>query len=334
MRFEKVDRVPVTPWGTGRVDLHSPLGRELLQKTDIILEAGVGGDAILGKAVKAETEQQGDTTITITHTPKGDLTTKYRRTEITGATVEFFLKEPDDIEKALSIPYEPPDIDISNYERMCDLAGDEGLVLVGMPNGVLIPGSWFSPEGFCLAWADAPDLVEKLTAVATERLVHHFERLCKSGVQAFRIVGGELASVQLGPAGFKRLCVPYDRELVNVIHKYGALAHYHNHGPVMRFLEDFAKIGMDSLDPLEAPPWGDADLREARRRLGNQVCFVGNLDDMEIIDKLPTEEVIAIARERLEAAGNRGFILGGTSSGTFGEHAVRNFIAMAELAAH
>ena len=99
----------------------------------------------------------------------------------------------------------------------------------------------------------------------------------------------------------------------------------------MRYLEYFAQIGMDSLDPLEAPPWGDADLGEARRRLGDRVCIVGNLDDMEVVDKLPTEEVLAIARERLEAAGDRGFMLGGTTSGTFGEQGARNFIAMAEM---
>ena len=333
MRFEKVDRVPVSPWHFGKVDPDSPLGRELLRKTDLIQDTGGGGDPILGKAAKSDREQQGDVAITTVRTPKGDLISKYRRTEITGATIEFFLKEPDDIEKMLSIPYEPPDFDLSAYANWRDRIGDEGLVLIGMPNGVAIPASWFSPEGFCLAWADAPDLVEKLTAVATDRLIDWVERLCREGVAGFRIVGGEYASVQLGPEGFRRLCVQYDRELVKAIHKYGAVAHYHNHGPVMRCLEHFAEIGMDSLDPLEAPPWGDCDLGEARRRLGDQVCFCGNLDDMEIVDKLPTEQVLAIARERLEAAGDKGFMLGGTTSGTFGEQGARNFIAMAEMVA-
>jgi len=333
MRFEKVDRVPVSPWGFAKIGLDSPLGEELLRKTDIVADTGVGGDPILGGAARRISEQLGDTTVTVLRTPKGDLTSRFRRTEITGATVEFFLKEPDDIEKVLSIPYEPPNLDPSNYFRLRERIGDEGLAMVGMGNGVAIPASWFSPEGFCLAWADAPDLVEKLTAVATERLIAWVERLCEMGVQVFRIVGGEYASVQLGPDGFKRLCVPYDRELVRAIHRHGAIAHYHNHGPVMRFLEDFAEIGMDSLDPLEAPPWGDADLREARRRLGDRVCFLGNLDDMEIVNRLPTEEVLAIARERLDAAGDRGLLLGGTSSGIYAEPGARNFIAIAEMIA-
>ncbi|MDI6827772.1 MAG: uroporphyrinogen decarboxylase family protein [Armatimonadota bacterium] len=331
IRFDKVDRVPVSPWGMGKISPETPLGRELIQKTDIIIDVGPGSDIFLGKAARIDRRQQGDTFVTVVHTPKGDLISRYRRTEVTGATIEFFLKDPTDIEKALSIPFEPVDPDLSSYWKQREKIGDEGLVMIGLGNGVAIPASWFSPEGFCIAWADAPDMVERMSAVATERLIDFVKRCCKLGVDAFRICGGEYATVQLGPEGFRRLCIPYDKELIAAMHRYGAVAHYHNHGPVMRYLEFFAMIGMDSLDPLEAPPWGDADLYEARRRLGDQICFIGNLDDMEVIDKLPTEFVLAIARERLEAAGNRGFILGGTSSGTYGEKAARNFIAMAEM---
>jgi len=331
MRCEKVDRVPVSPWGIGRIDLDSPLGQELVKKTDIVMDVGAGGDPFLGKAAKAEHHQEGDTWITVVHTPKGNLTSKYRRTEVTGANTEFFLKEPYDIEKALAIPFEPMDIDLTTYWKLREKIGDEGLVMIGMGNGVATPASWFSPERFCLAWADEPTLVEQLTATATERLIDFVERCCREGVDAFRIVGGEYATVQLGPQGFRRLCVTYDKVLVEAIHRHGAIAHYHNHGPVMRYLEDFAEIGIDSLDPLEGPPWGDADLAEARQRLGDRICMVGNLDDMEIIDKLPTDEVLMLARARLDSAGNRGFILGGTSSGIYGEHGAHNFIAMAEM---
>lgn len=331
MRFEKVDRVPVSPWHFGKLDPESPLAKELLAKTDWIHSVGSGGNPILGKSAIVESECVGEITTTVIHTPKGDLTSRYQRTEITGATVEFFFKGPEDISKLLSIPYEPPDFDLTDYFDWKTRIGDEGLMMVGLNNGVAVPASWFSPEDFCLAWADAPDLIEELTAVATERLTAYAHRLCRAGVEAFRIIGGEYASVQLGPDAFKRLCVPYDRELVNAIHKHGAVAHYHNHGPVMRYLEDFSAIGMDCLDPLESPPWGDCDLGQARRRLGDRVCFQGNLDDMEVINQLPTEEVLSIARERLEAAGDRGFILGGTTSGIFGEHGARNFIAMAEM---
>jgi uroporphyrinogen-III decarboxylase len=139
-------------------------------------------------------------------------------------------------------------------------------------------------------------------------------------------------TVQLGPSAFDELVARFDVPLVETIHRYGGIAYYHNHGSVTRFLPRLAALGIDALDPLEAPPWGDVDLREARRLAGERLCFVGNLDDMEVLESLPQQESLAIARERLEAGGRKAFILGGTASGTYGETAARAFIAMAEMA--
>jgi hypothetical protein len=119
---------------------------------------------------------------------------------------------------------------------------------------------------------------------------------------------------------------------VDIMHHYGALAHYHNHGPMMPFLDALADLGIDSLDPCEAAPWGDCDLAEAARILRGRCCIVGNLDDMEVIERCSEEDVCGVAAERLEQAGDVGFMLGGTSSGTYTERAARNFIAMVGVA--
>lgn len=331
MRGEAVDRVPVSPFGMGRVLLDSDAGRELLQWTDPFLEAGPGGDALLGDGAPITHTTEGDTTTRVIHTPKGDLVSRHRRTAVTSAQIEFPLKRPEDAEKLLSLPYTPPPVRLEGYRALRERVGEEALVLVGMPNAVCLPATWFSPEEFCLAWADAPDVLRTLCEVASERLVAYAERVAREGVDGFRIIGGEYVSVQLGPAAFRELVTPFDTALVDAIHRHGAVAYYHNHGRVMGYLDLLAALGIDALDPLEAPPWGDADLAEAMARIGDRVCLVGNLDDMEVIDRLPEEEVVAIARERLAAAGSRRFILGGTASGTYTERAAHNFVAMAKM---
>ena len=101
---------------------------------------------------------------------------------------------------------------------------------------------------------------------------------------------------------------------------------------MMRFIDQLAAIGFDALDPMEAPPFGDADLAAAGEIIAGRYCMVGNLDDMELLGKLSAEEIKAIARERAVAAGDAPFILGGTASGTYNEAAARNFIAMVEVA--
>jgi len=330
IRFEKVDRVPVAPFTLGSLPEDSDIAKELIRKTDPFIQAGIPGSPFWGAGAEAAVVEEGDTVTRTWTTPLGPLTQKHRRTEVTSADVEFLLKTPEDAERFLSVNYVPCDVDASAFHARKREIGEEGLVLAPIPDAVLLPATLLSPTDFCLWWLDYPDLLTELNSVASRRINDWARRLCEAGVDAFRIVGGEYASVELGPKGFDALVLEQDRELVHIMHSYGAIVYYHNHGPVMNYLSRFCDIGMDALDPLEAPPWGDADLRQARAACGQNVAFVGNLDDMEIIDKLPADEVIAIARERLDAAGDRGFILGGTASGTYTERGARNFIALAE----
>jgi len=328
IRLEKPDRVPVSPLGLGR---SGNLADELLAKTDPIIKAGIGGNAILGKNVKSESEQIGNETITRIHTPKGDLTRKIRRTGITSATVEFPFITEEDVEKFLSIPYQPPDINVDGFLAQKERIGQEGLVMTGVGDAICLPASWFSPEDFCLQWADNPCLLKSLVELAAERLHPFIEKACQLGVDAFWIAGGEYVTVQLGPEAFEVLIKPYDRELVDIIHKYGGIAHYHNHGKVACCLEDFVDLDIDVISPLEAPPCGDIDLADAKRRIGDEICLMGNIDDMMVLSSTDVEEVKEIGRKCIESAGNSGYILGGTDSGTFNEKAAQNFIALVDV---
>lgn len=331
IKFGKVDRIPVAPFGLGTLAPDSPMARELIAKADPFIEVGVPGDYFFGAGCQSDVRTEGTVTTTIIKTPLGDLTQRTQVTPITWAVIEFPIKTLEDVEKFLSINYIAPNVDVSAFQQRKADIGEEGLVLAGISDAVMLPASLLSPEDFCLWWADYPDLMIKLTNLASDRVNNWADKLCKAGVDGFRVIGGEYASVQLGPVGFDALVVEQDKELVDVIHRHGSIAYYHNHGPIMRFLTRFREIGMDALDPLEAPPWGDADLRQARAVCGDKVAFVGNLDDMEVVEKLSFDEIAPMAIERIEAAGDRGFILGGTTSGLYTEKAARNFIALAEL---
>jgi hypothetical protein len=325
--------VPVSPFGLGHLAYGTDAAKRLIALTDPFIDGPVtGGDPILGAAVQATSEQDGDATITVYHTPAGDLTMRRRRTSITSATVEFPLKTAEDIDRILSIPYEAPEPNAEPFLQRRAEIGEDAMVLAGLGDAICFPATFFSPEDFCLVWADAPDALEHMVSVAAERINRWVDKASAAGVDGWRIVGGEYASVQLGPEGFRRLVVKYDRPLVDIMRHYGAASYFHNHGPTMRYLDDFAAIGFDAADPFEAPPWGDCDLRATLEQIGDRVCIVGNLDDMEIIDKRRREDVLEIARERLEAAGPRSFCLGGTASGTYTEKGAENFIAMVEVA--
>jgi hypothetical protein len=328
---ETPDRVPVAPFGFGHLDPDSEIGREIVRETDFIQSVGGAGGWFLGAKVDQSVVTAGKTTTITYHTPKGDLTQINRSTDITHATVKFPCETADDIEKVLAIPYEPIVADPRSFIEWEDRLGDEGLTLVGFLDAVCAPALLFSPEDFSLLWVDAPDAFLALIRAAQERCLQAAEDACKVGIRAFRIIGGEYASTQLGPYAYRQTVTEPDAELVKLMHDHGATVYYHNHGPVMNYLEMFADIGMDAADCFEAPPWGDCDLVAAKATLRGRVCLVGNLDDMEVIDKFDAATVRAIAKERLLQAGPDGFVLGGTASGTYTERAARNFIAMAEV---
>ena len=332
MRCEDVDHLPSGPFGLARHDINAPLVQELIARTDPFLQGGLGGNAFIGGAAEMDVQRVEGETRQILHTPHGDLLRRVQHTEVASATVEYPLKELDDIERLLAIPYTDPDINAEHYWSLKRDYDDAGLVLAPIGTAVCVAADWFGPELFCLYWATDPDRIIELTQVMNERVCRYVERCCEQGITEYRLVGGEYVSAQIGPNGMPALLREPDKQVIEIIHAYDGVAFYHNHGRMMPFLEDYAYIGVDFLEPMEAPPWGDTDLKRAGEIVDGRYCMVGNLDDMEVVDKLDTEKVCEIARERIEQAGVRGFVLSGTASGTYTERGIRNFIAMAEVA--
>jgi hypothetical protein len=337
-RRGRPDRVPVGPQTFGRLAPESALAQELVRRTDITLYAGGAGDCFIGSAVPHEVIREGELTTTVYHTPRGAFRRVVRTTGYTSAQIVFPCRTAADVERVLAIPYAPPTAAtlqqaLDTFAQRRDWLGEEGLVLWGLPDAVCFPAQWLSPEDFCLLWADAPEVMAEMVRVGNARLLDYVARVCATGVDAFRIVGGEYVSVQLGPAAFDRLVRLPDAALVRLIHAHDGIAYYHNHGPIMRYLSMLADTGIDALDPLEAPPWGDCDIGAAKRLLAGRVCLVGNLDDMEILGKRPAGEVRQMGRRLLETAGPDGFYLSGTASGTYDEAAARRFLELAALSA-
>jgi hypothetical protein len=330
-----VDRVPVTPFGLGRLNPDDAFTQEFIRATDPFLAVGMGGNVFAGRlfAEHVQTVAEGPDGVTWKiATPHGVLTRRYRRTHVTGYTVEFPCKTADDLLAYLSIPFEPSEPDARHFHAWRATYGDQGLVIAGVPNAVCFPAEVLSPEDFSMLWADEPDVMCSVVNRAQERLLDFTEKACRKGVDVFRIIGAEYVTEQLGPAAFTALCAEQDRALVALIHRHGGLAYYHCHGDVREHLDAFAALGIDALDPLEVPPYGDVDLGDAQRRIGDRVCLVGGLDDMEVLETRDADTVRSMGRQCLEAAGARGYCLGGTASGIYTERAARNFMALVDVA--
>ncbi len=331
-RCEPCDRVPVSPFGLGHLDPGGAAAAELIRETDSFLETWLGVNVFGGARYRQEAREDGDMVHVTIPTPRGDLRRTIKSTAVARATVEFPCGGAADLEKFLSIPWEPPEPETARYRDSVGRHGEEAMVLAGCPDAICMPAELCSPVDFCLLWADEPAFMAEVVAEAARRVESCVEAACRAGVEGFRIIGGEYASTQLGPKAFDELVVLHDRRLVEIMHRHGALAYYHNHGPMMRYLDAIAEIGVDYLDPVEMPPYGDLDLERAREIIAGRFCVVGTFDDMEVLEKWPLERIQEAARERLRRFGTRGICLGGSASGTYTERAARAFRAMVEVA--
>jgi hypothetical protein len=304
------------------------MAAELIARTDPWLGIGLGCSAVEGAAYPGEDRRRGNLLQRIVHAPGRDLMSTYTTTAQTTALTEPLCKSLDDIEALLAIPYVVPHPDVERFLGFKERVGQDGLAIASLPNGLCFPYDVLGPEYCNLLWATEPQVIREMVALAAGRAYRFAEEACEGGVDCFRIIGGEYATELMGPRAWDELIVPFDRPLVEMIHAHGAIAHYHNHGHMHRCIERIAELGIDSLDPVEQPPYGDLQMDQAMARVGDRVCLLGGLDDMEVLETRPWAEVEHMAVDLLERVGTTGWMLGGTSSGTWSDAAARNFIAL------
>jgi len=126
---------------------------------------------------------------------------------------------------------------------------------------------------------------------------------------------------------FRRFILPGLTAAVAGVREAGALCIKHSDGNLWPLLDDIVGTGIDGLGPLE--PGASMDLREVKRRYGERVCVIGNVD-VDLLCRGTPEEVRRSTREILrQVSPGGGHIL---SSGNSITSAVRpeNFRAMVE----
>lgn len=322
------DRVPISMYEISGYDTQAPENNDpsyntlmdaVREKTDCVSMWDMRGNTSGGGAAKSaypvktgerkvKSGPRTDTFQTL-YTPKGKLTASYRVYDHTRTnwTTEHLCKSPSDVDKLLSIPFEPLTYDAGDYARIRREAGSRGIIMSSVedPAGAAMQ---------CLDFADA--MVWAMTETAHfSRVLDEFHRrnminlenmLKTQAVELYRICGPELLTPPyLPPEYFKRFVTPYLRDMTGLIHRYGGLARVHCHGNIRAVLDEIISVGADALDPCEAPPDGDICLRELKQRTAGKLCLFGNLQP-KLMEWGKTEEVREAVRRCMEAAKDSG----------------------------
>lgn len=127
------------------------------------------------------------------------------------------------------------------------------------------------------------------------------------------LVGSELAAPPMvGPDTFREWVLPFQKELIDLVHSYGKLVITHFHGRIRDRLEDFVGLAPDGLHTIEEPPIGDCPLADALRIVDDRITLIGTVQYDEFL-ALEPEAMRAEVRRILREANGRRFVLSPTA---------------------
>ncbi len=247
-------------------------------------------------------------------TPRKILSMVLQSDEHTTWVTERMIKEKSDIE--IFAAYAPvPLCDVEEVNRQAEAFGERGLIRGSIPG--------FDVYGQPGCWQDAAVLygIENLIMETfyDSGWVHAFLKIIKERKKTFLSStegarfdllehgGGDASSTVISPKIFDELVAPYDAELIGLAHKMGQRIVYHTCGGMMPFLERIADMNPDAMETFTPPAMGgDADLKEAKKRIGHRVCMIGGFDQFHYFVGCRPEETRQAVRRCFEEAGKGG----------------------------
>ena len=112
---------------------------------------------------------------------------------------------------------------------------------------------------------------------------------------------------------FREFVLPYLKKAVDIAHKGGVYFIKHTDGKIWKIIDDIISAGIDALDPLE--PLAEMDIGEVKKRYGDKICMVGNIDCGMLLPMGEKEEVIEAVKETIaKAAPGGGHIIASSNS--------------------
>jgi hypothetical protein len=250
----------------------------------------------------------------IYHLKDKDLTQIHRRDDgiNTTWTIKHLLDDVSDIDRYLAIPYEPPEIDMSDFYKTQERMGDNGLMVLNIADPICLGASLFEMGNFLTLAMTETNKIKYFLDALHERQMRELKILLGNEVKDVIVVvnGPEYATPPyLSPDFFYEFVTCYLIEICREIKSAGAIPLIHCHGKIGRIIDQFAMTEGEMLDPIEPPPDGDIELADVKKRYGNKFCLVGNIELKEI-DTADRDRIDYLVKKAMEdAKEGSGFML-------------------------
>jgi len=252
------------------------------------------------------------------NTPRGTLSTTLQFDGRTEWVRERLIKEKSDLE--LLMRFAPlPSCDVERVNHEADGFGERGIVRGAVPGFPIYgqPGCWqdaavlFGIEALIFMACDDPGWVKELLGFLQGRKLAWLHSTQGARFDLLELGGGDASSSVISPKLFDRFVAPFDAPLIAAAHQAGQRIVYHTCGGMMPILERIAEMQPDAMETFTPRAMGgDADLGDAKRRVGSQVCMIGGFDQFHNFVGCTPEETRREVRRCFEQAGpGGGYIL-------------------------
>jgi hypothetical protein len=251
-------------------------------------------------------------------TPKGELSMVLQSNAYTAWVTEHLIKTKSDID-LIEAYATAPKCDVAAVNREATAFGDRGIVrghiccfdVFGQPGCWQDAACLVGIQELIMATYDDPAWVHELLGILQRRKLTYARSLAGAAYDLLELGGGDASSTVISPAIFDTFVAPYDEPIIAAAHEAGQRIVYHTCGGMMPLLERIAAMRPDAMETFTPKGMGgDADLAEAKRRIGDRVCMIGGFDQFHFFQDCAPEAIRSEVRRCFEAAGpGGGYIL-------------------------
>ncbi len=249
--------------------------------------------------------------------------------ESTPAPVEGPIKRPEDLRTYTPPDPEAPDVLGNIPEIVAKYKGKKAITALGR-DAFFNPAFLRGMAQFLIDMIENPDLVHELIELTLAHDIRAMQRVVQAGVDVI-IFGDDYAdknSPLMSPRHFKEFILPGLKRCVDAAHQAGAYVIKHTDGNIMPILDMIVDTGIDGLNPLE--PAAGMDIGLIKRRYGQRIALIGNIDCGYLLSQAPVDEVRKVTRETMQVAMPGGGFCLSSSNSIHSSVRPENFMAMIE----
>lgn len=220
-------------------------------------------------------------------------------------TRKHFLETQEDI--AVFLEYLPACDDVVAAEMRAIVGqwrrtiGEQGVAApFGWAGAFNFAARMMGAENLLTAPVDSPELFETFMDRLSDAMAEYNRLLAEAGADCVGMQGHIANSRTVSPAYFRRNVLPYEKKIVDAVRAAGAFTVYHNCGFARSLYGNYRELGMTVWETVSEPPRGDNRLAEAKAALGDKICLLGNLDQVEFLKRATPGEVAEATRRIVE----------------------------------